>query len=174
MMADFARCLPFTLQEEGGWSDDPADAGGPTMHGITLATLTAWRKAQDEHAAAPTAADLRAISDDEVRAIYATRYFNVIRGADLPRGIDLAVFDFAVTSGPREAALELQRALGMTGVELDGAVGPLTIARAAQANGRTLLVSLIAGEIEFYVAASGFPRFGRGWIARALRRLLAA
>ena len=38
-MADqFALCLAFTLQQEGGFCDDPRDPGGATCQGITLAT----------------------------------------------------------------------------------------------------------------------------------------
>ena len=38
-MADrFDACLAFTLREEGGYVDDPADPGGATNMGITLAT----------------------------------------------------------------------------------------------------------------------------------------
>ena len=42
-MADqFDPCLGFTLAQEGGYVDDPADPGGATNMGITLATLRHW------------------------------------------------------------------------------------------------------------------------------------
>jgi lysozyme family protein len=42
-MADgFDACLAFTLREEGGYVDDPADPGGATNMGITLATYRQW------------------------------------------------------------------------------------------------------------------------------------
>ncbi len=42
-MADrFDACLAFTLREEGGYVDDPADPGSATNMGITLATYRQW------------------------------------------------------------------------------------------------------------------------------------
>ena len=37
---DIAREI---VAREGGWSDHPADPGGPTNHGVTLATLRRLR-----------------------------------------------------------------------------------------------------------------------------------
>ena len=39
---NFDTCLAFTLKAEGGYSDNPADPGGPTNMGITLATYRQW------------------------------------------------------------------------------------------------------------------------------------
>jgi len=39
-MADVNKLLPFILQWESGFVNDPDDAGGPTNKGVTL---TAWR-----------------------------------------------------------------------------------------------------------------------------------
>ena len=39
---NFDICLAFTLKEEGGYSDNPADPGGSTNMGITLATYRQW------------------------------------------------------------------------------------------------------------------------------------
>jgi lysozyme family protein len=38
----FDICLAFTLKTEGGYVDNPADPGGATNMGITLATLRQW------------------------------------------------------------------------------------------------------------------------------------
>jgi Glycosyl hydrolase 108 len=38
----FDACMPFIFKAEGGYSDNPADPGGPTNYGITLATLRAY------------------------------------------------------------------------------------------------------------------------------------
>ena len=40
---NFAACLAQVLLSEGGWSDHPADPGGATMKGITLATYRKYR-----------------------------------------------------------------------------------------------------------------------------------
>jgi len=46
------------------------------------------------------------------------------RGDDLPGGLDLAVFDFAVNSGPARAVKTLQR---IVGVPADGVMGAMTL-----------------------------------------------
>ena len=39
------------------------------------------------------------ISEDETKAIYKFQYWDRVQGDFLPRGLDYAVFDFAVNSG---------------------------------------------------------------------------
>lgn len=39
MDRNFLRAFALVLRSEGGWSDNPADPGGATMKGVTLATF---------------------------------------------------------------------------------------------------------------------------------------
>src|SRR3954447_9587673 len=97
----FANCLAFVLEEEGGYSDMPGDPGGATNMGITRATLADWR-------GAPVSKDdVLSLERDEAAAIYRRRYWDAIRGDELPAGLDLALFDDAVNSGPRMAVRDL-------------------------------------------------------------------
>ena len=117
---NFAACLAQVLLSEGGWSDHPADPGGATMKGITLATYRKYRPGA-------TKADLRAIADAEVAQIYREGYWNAVRGDDLPAGLDLVAFDAAVNSGTGRAAKWLQSAVGAVA---DGRIGAGTAAAA--------------------------------------------
>jgi lysozyme family protein len=88
-MADmFDACLAFTLREEGGYVDDPADPGGPTNMGITLATYRQW---SDDPEIGPT--QVQDMTERTARAIYRSRYWNPLRADALPAGVDLSVFD---------------------------------------------------------------------------------
>jgi len=49
--------------------------------------------------------------------IYRNQYWVAVRGDELPAGVDLAVYDGAVNSGPAQADQVVQRALG---VAVDG------------------------------------------------------
>lgn len=83
-----AQLLDDLLRREGGYTDHPADTGGPTKYGITLATLASWRG----HPV--TAADVRALSEIEARAIYTKLYLEPFDGIDdaiRPQVIDIAV-----------------------------------------------------------------------------------
>src|SRR6516165_7677378 len=52
-------------------------------------------------------------------------------GADaLPPGVDLSVFDMGVNAGIWRSVRLLQQALGFTGEEMDGSIGPETLAAA--------------------------------------------
>ncbi|EKF39961.1 hypothetical protein NA8A_23352, partial [Nitratireductor indicus C115] len=117
MDRNFARALPLVLKHEGGWADNPKDPGGATMNGVTLATFRRYVKAD------ASKADLRAISDDQVATVYYRHYWAAVNAQALPSGIDYAVFDFAVNSGPARAARYLQ---SIAGVSVDGRVGPQT------------------------------------------------
>lgn len=105
MESNFQRSLAVTLQYEGGWSDNPADPGGATMKGITLGTYRRW------HPSA-TKADLRAISQDNLEAIYRQDFWHPINGDGLAAGVDLAVFDSAVNSGVSRGKKWLMASVG--------------------------------------------------------------
>lgn len=95
--AEFRRCYAFTRRWEGGWADHPADKGGPTMRGITLATYTRWRRAHGQPD--PTPDDLRNIPDAEVEAIYFKWYWQASGAAMLAYPANLVRFDTAVLFG---------------------------------------------------------------------------
>lgn len=162
MASTFDAVLPFTIREEGGaaYTNDPADAGGPTKFGITLATLQSWREADC------MAEDVEQLDQHEAEAIYAARFWNPARCDALPIGVDAVVFDFGVTSSPVRSARFLQQALGFSGRAIDGAIGPQTLAAAAHADLRGLIGRLHGLQRAFYDGLPGAPRFGRGWDAR--------
>ena len=157
MDRNFARALSLVLKWEGGWSNHPQDTGGPTMKGITLATM---RRYVDRKA---TADDLRRISDAQIAKVYRKRYWDAVKGDELPDGIDYATFDFAVNSGPARASKYLQRAAG---VAQDGVIGPVTLAAVRGMDPVTLIESLCASRMAFLKRIKSWPVFGEGWTNR--------
>lgn len=164
----FKACVGEVLRHEGGFVEHPRDPGGCTNRGITLVTLGAWRGGPCSRD------DVLALGEAEARAIYRAQYWNAVRGDDLPAGADLAVFDAAVHSGPRRAALWLQAAVG---VERDGAIGPVTLRAVRGANDRRALIGAVcATRLRFLRSLDTWPDFGRGWARRvaAVRALALA
>jgi lysozyme family protein len=157
MNANFARSLASVLRHEGGYVNHPNDPGGPTNRGITLATFRKWVKKDG------SANDLKRITDEQVAKIYRSVYWNGIKGDDLPGGIDYAVLDFAVNSGPTRAAKALQAVLG---VEQDGAIGPVTLAAARAADPIKVVKALCDQRMAFLRKLSNWPTFGKGWTSR--------
>jgi lysozyme family protein len=155
--ANFPRVLALVFRSEGGYVDHPADPGGATNHGITLATLSAY-------SGRPVTKDeLRELTADEAAEIYRSRYWDKARCDDLPAGIDYAVFDAAVHSGPGCAVRMLQNALG---VAPDGIVGPMTSAAARRSDPRAVIAAICDGRLSMMRRLPGWAVFGRGWSRR--------
>jgi lysozyme family protein len=156
-LATFERALAAVLKHEGGFVDHPKDPGGATNKGITLATFRRFVKRDG------TVADLKAITNEQVAKCYRAHYWNAVRGDELPPGLDYAVFDFAVNSGPSRAARYLQ---GLIGVEADGKIGPATIKAVNLHLNRELINALCDQRMAFLRRLNTFPTFGKGWTRR--------
>ena len=154
----FSECVATVLRHEGGFVEHPSDPGGPTKYGITLRTLREWRG--DETL---TADDVRALTEAEAREIYLARYWNPIRGDELPPGVDLAVFDYAVNSGVRRASRDLQ---AVVGVPQDGAIGRVTLAAVREHDASVVIANLCERRRAFLRTLRTFETFGRGWLRR--------
>ena len=155
---NFVPCLGVTLQQEGGWADNPKDPGGATMKGITLATFR-------HYVPGATKADLRAISDEWVQMIYRDGYWAAVRGDDLPAGVDLATFDFAVNSGPSRAVKILQ---GVVGVAQDGKIGRATLTAIKGEDSTEIVKEICARRLSFVRGLKTFGTFGKGWVRRVV------
>lgn len=105
MESNFRKALAVTLKWEGGFVNHPADPGGATNKGITLATYRRYKKGA-------TVADLKRIPRSMVERIYRDGYWDKVNGDRLAPGVDLATFDYAVNSGPAAARKNLHKVLG--------------------------------------------------------------
>ena len=136
------------------------DPGGPTNLGITLAVYADWK------GVAPDAAlkeELQSISTATAGAIYAARYWTPADCDDLPPALAFFHFDTAVNHGVTGAIRLLQQAVG---TDIDGEMGPLTLAAAVRAPIAETLQAYAEVRRARYRALPHFWRFGRGWLAR--------
>jgi lysozyme family protein len=157
----FSDYLAFTLAEEGGFTDDPRDAGGATNWGITQATLSHWRGEPC------TIDDVENLGNNEVRAIYHALYWLALQCDTLRNGLDLMMFDFGVNAGVGRAARMLQASLDVT---VDGLLGPISMLAARGADLVGLIGDLATRQEAFYSGLADFPVFGKDWLARLGRR----
>ena len=157
MKDNFEQCLALVLKHEGGYVNNPKDTGGRTNLGVTQKVWEEWVKHPVDEAA------MRALGPADVGPLYKDRYWNRVRGDDLPAGVDYAVFDFAVNSGVGRASKILQAALGLP---TDGIVGPKTIEAAQAANARELATNICERRQDFLQSLPTFDTFGRGWTRR--------
>ena len=163
--SSYDGALARLLAHEGGYVNDPRDPGGPTKYGITLAVYRA-----SGHPGA-TAADVQAMTLAEAKAIYRRRYWDALRCDDLPAGIDYAVFDYGVNSGPARAAKALQR---LVGVAADGRIGPVTLAAARRHDAAEIVQRLCEERLAFLKSLGTWPAFGAGWARRVAAVRVAA
>ena len=162
--SNFDASLGLTLVYEGGWSDNPKDPGGATMRGITQAVYNADRR--DRRLPIQS---VRLITDAELRAIYRSRYWDLVQASALPIGVDYAVFDFAVNSGVSRASGVLQ---DVVGVKRDGNIGLVTLGALSSfvsARGAPALIDAICcARLDFLRGLSSFATFGAGWSRRVM------
>jgi lysozyme family protein len=97
MKYNFNDCLNRVLKSEGGYTNDPADPGGPTNYGITLHDYRSYINSNG------TAKDVRNMSVDQAKVIYKSKYWDKVNGDSLPSGVDYSVFDYGVNSGVNRA-----------------------------------------------------------------------
>lgn len=158
-MGSFERALKEVLEDEGGYVNHPKDKGRATNQGVTQAVYDDYRRSHD---LAPR--DVRGLRPEERDAIYRVRYWDLIKGGNLPEGLSYVVFDGAVNSGPARAVRWLQRALG---VLADGVVGPQTlVAVKACADIAGLIDRICDIRVAYLKELSNFSTFGRGWLRR--------
>lgn len=155
---NYGRSLAAVLRWEGGYVNHPKDPGGATMQGVTQKVFDAYC----DRAGAPRR-PVKEITEAEVRKIYKRQYWDVICGDDLPMGLDFALFDFAVNSGPTRAVRVLQ---GILGQRQDGDMGAVTINAATEADQEDLIAKLCGARLAFMRGLSGWSTFGKGWQSR--------
>lgn len=156
----FAKAMPHVFMEEGGYVDNPKDPGGATNLGITISTLSAWEGRK------VSKTEVKALTKDKATSIYKSNYWDAIRGDDLPSGVDYAVFDFAINSGPARAVKFLQRVVGVAD---DGVVGAKTLAAIREMSPERIINALSDARLGWLKTLDTFKTFGKGWSGRVSR-----
>lgn len=153
--ANFDASLARLLAHEGGYSNHPADPGGPTNFGITLADYRRYVKP------GARADDVRAMRVEEAKAIYRARYWDALSCDDLPAGVDYAVLDYGVNSGIGRAGKVLRRVLALP--DETGAVNDTVLAAARRADVRDLIAAICDERLRFLQRLKTWPVFACGW-----------
>lgn len=158
MRSNFNEALKAVLVHEGGYSNHPKDPGGATMKGVTQRVYDAYRRNNGQQVQS-----VRNISEAELEGIYYQQYWIMVRGDQLPGGLDYATFDYAVNSGPSRAIKHLQ---GVLGVTVDGVPGNATLAAANSGDVASHVNKLCDRRLAFVKSLETWPTFGKGWTSR--------
>jgi lysozyme family protein len=150
----YDAALKRVLAHEGGYTNHPADPGGPTNFGITIRDYAEFKGRP------VTAADVRAMPLADAKAIYRAKYWARLRCDDLAAGLDYAVFDYGVNSGTGRVARVLARLLE---IEPGDRIGDATVRAAATRDPRELIARLCDERLAFLKRLRTWPVFGAGW-----------
>ena len=156
-MSHFDRAFTDLLGNEGGYSNNPADPGGETMWGVTIAIAR-----EDGYMGA-----MRDFTQARAKIIYRKKYW-LPQFDELPYGLAFQLFDGAVNSGVGQSIRWLQRALGEAD---DGKFGPVTLAAALKADPIKTAMLFNAKRLIFMTQLTGWASFGKGWARRIAENL---
>jgi len=157
MLSNWPYAFALMLKSEGGFVNHPSDPGGMTNLGVTKATWESWVGRQVDEA------EMRGLTADKVEPLYKERYFDAVRGDELPAGLDYLMFDFAVNAGAGRAIKILQTAVC---VPDDGGFGPMTMKAVQAVDPVELIERFSQAKEDFYRSLAQFPTFGKGWLNR--------
>lgn len=159
MKENFAVAMRPLAKHEGGYSNHPDDPGGSTFRGVTQRTYDGYRKAIRQ-----VPRDVRQMTQQEYIDIYKRFYWDTIWGDELPAGVDYAVFDASVNSGPGQATKWLQRAADISPV--DGTIGFGDLGDINTLDTEELIDGICDNRLAFMRTLKNYPTFKNGWERR--------
>lgn len=144
MKITYDEAMTKVFADEGGYTNDAADPGGPTNWGITIADAkTYWKKTA-------TAADVKAMPKSVAQDIYYKHYALSLNYDTLPAGVDYAVLDYGINSGVARA----QRVLNQV--------------QQTHKNPVEIINGIYDERLAFLKRLKTWPTFGRGWERRCV------
>lgn len=174
-MSNFDNALKYTLQNEGGFSNDPSDKGGATNLGIQQTEWNDWLK-ENGKMYPISLAEFKALTPEDVAPLYLKDYWNALRLSQVDHPVlATSIFDMGVNFGPNTSGKLTQRALNTLGCDLniDGWLGPITLSElnyAPVGAFMTAFMSLCRTRYNNIVADDPTQGvFLRGWLARVNR-----
>ncbi len=118
-MADYFEAYKKTMRHEGGYSNDPEDAGGETFRGISRRFNPTWRgwmvidrmKADKQQHFPSGLLQSRELSNS-VQLFYKGKYWDVFAGDEIEdQGLAEEMFDTGINMGTHRAIKFLQQGL---------------------------------------------------------------
>ena len=178
-MADFNEAFDKTMGHEGGYVNDPDDAGGETYRGIARRYHPQWEGWDLIDDTKPDIDD--AALDPYVRKFYEERYWDVNLLDEFPQSIANEMFDTGVNMGIGRAAKFLQESLNYLNrneslfqdLVVDGDIGPATmngLSKISEGDVKILLKMLNVCQgrhyMEYMKKSPTQEKYARGWFNR--------
>ena len=174
MSTTFDKAFENTIGIEGGYTNDPTDAGGETNFGITISTARIYGYT----------GDMKDLPLDTAKAIYKQNYWDINRLdeiVNLSPSLAIELFDSGVNVGVKTPIKWLQQGLNVLSrnntlfhhIDTDGLIGQGTISTLALLNPTDLdilfkIVNIYQGYYYLSICTtnSSQEKFIRGWLKR--------
>jgi len=177
-MANFDKAFERVLKNEGGYVNDPDDAGGETYKGVARNRNPAWvgwirvdilKQGRGFPANCETDKSLQAA----VKELYRVNYWHKIRGDEIDsQAIAQSIFDFGVNAGP---ILSSRLAQYVCGSKADGVIGEKTLKKLNAIEEALFLSQFALAKIARYVniceRSPKNKKYFFGWSRRVLEAI---
>jgi len=156
-MSHFDKAFEDLMDREGGFT---TDKGGKTRYGITEKVARNYGYLYE----------MEKLPLETAKEIYKKYYWH--KAFDqFSYPVAFQVFDAAVNSGQRTAAVWLQTVAGVTA---DGIIGPRTIEAVNAMPEEKVVLLFNARRLDFMTRLSNWPDAGKGWARRIVKNMLMA
>jgi len=164
MKDNFESSLVLVLKSEGGFTTDTHDNGNKLPDGRAGSTnLGVTQEVWETFVGHPvTWKDMRDLTPEIIAPFYKRKYWDAVRGDDLPNGLDYLMFDFAVNAGPGRAIKLLQACVGE---QADGMLGPISMSTIRAMPSKQLIKRFSDAKTKYYKGLNN-PTYEHGWLAR--------
>lgn len=177
-MTPFEQAFEYTVGNEGSYSNDKYDSGGPTKFGITIGDLSRWMGRP------ATTQEVKDMPLETARAIYEARYWKPLGCPGMKNtAMAICMFDIGVVRGigvppkyAQEVCNEWLTQANMKLLTVDGHIGPVSLDIMNRVVSPKFFVQRFSAKAEAGFRAIVLRKptqivFIKGWTRRA-RRLL--
>ena len=157
MKTTFEEIIEQVLEHEGGYVNDPHDAGGETNFGI------AKRFYPD--------VDIKNLTKEQAKKIYHQDYWRPGKCDEVPPHLRHIYFDMCVNFGRSGAVKVLQRAANSklrNKIDVDGGIGPATLKAIQNLDVERVRAYRVLRFANIVIDKPNQERFWTGWFRRAL------
>ena len=156
MKTSFEEIINQVLEHEGGYVNDPHDAGGETNFGIA-------KKFNPD-------VDIKNLTKEGAKEIYYEKYWKPSKADKVPDQLKHIYFDMVVNFGKRGAVKVLQQAAVAKGhkIAVDGGIGPNTLKAIKNVETDRVRAYRVLKFASIVIKKPTQEKFWFGWFRRAI------
>ena len=157
-LTTFNEIIEKILEHEGGYVNDPLDAGGETNFGIAKRFY-------------PNV-DIKNLTKEQAKTIYHQDYWRPAKCDEVPSHLRYIYFDMCVNFGRNGAVKVLQRASNAKNkekIKVDGGIGPATLNAIQNLEIERVRAYRVLRFADIVIKKPEQERFWFGWFKRAIK-----